>query len=104
MKLNKKEFLSKIAGSAGCHANVAQKVLESFQKVMLEVLQAEKEVLLLDMGKIKISHRKERNGINPKTKQVITLPAKNVPKLAASKKLKSFIAGTDGVKVDTFTY
>lgn len=42
-------------------------------------------------GKLKVTVRKQRNGVNPKTLEKIVIPQKNTIKFVASKELKTFL-------------
>ncbi|CBY93498.1 DNA-binding protein hu-alpha [Mycoplasma haemofelis str. Langford 1] len=100
--LNKKDLLSKISKESNLSMKQVQDVLNSYQKTILEELMASKEVVVLDLGKFKVSQRSARTGINPLTKKPIEIPAKDVPKLVPSRKFKGLVEGE--VKVDEFDF
>jgi nucleoid DNA-binding protein len=45
-------------------------------------------VTIASFGTFKVTHRASREGINPQTKERITIPAVNTPKFTAGKRLK----------------
>ncbi|AFO51969.1 DNA-binding protein hu-alpha [Candidatus Mycoplasma haematolamae str. Purdue] len=86
--MNKQELLSSIASRAKVSKEQADNVLKFYEEIVLQELEANKEFVLLNLGKFKIAMRAERSGMNPKTKEPIKIPACNVPKFSPSKRLK----------------
>ncbi|OAL10337.1 DNA-binding protein [Candidatus Mycoplasma haematobovis] len=100
--MNKKELISEIAKRSGVSQKDAQSVLNAFQRLTLENLKNDKEVVFLDLGKFKVVERAARKGVNPATKQPIDIPAKKKPSLVASRKFKAFVEGSEDI--DNFSY
>jgi len=46
---------------------------------------------LVGFGTFQVMERKARRGVNPQTRQAITIPAKNVPKFKAGKSLREAV-------------
>lgn len=87
----KKGLVSEIARNTGFSQKDIKEVLSSFQRCVLTVLKTEREVRLLDLGKLRYVDSPERTAINPKTKEQILVPAKKTPKFTFSKKVKEFV-------------
>lgn len=49
------------------------------------------KVSLVGFGSFTVAHRKARNGINPKTRKALKIPARKVPVFKAGKKLKEAV-------------
>ena len=62
-------------------------------EVLTEALVAKEKVTLVGFGTFETKERKERQGINPITKQPITIAAATVPSFSAGKALKDAVAG-----------
>lgn len=68
-------------------AEIVNYVLDSFTEVLAE----EGKVELSGFGKFEVRHRPERPGINPATKERITIKASNSPAFKAAKGLKDAV-------------
>ena len=77
--MNKTEFIAAIAEEAGLSKTDAAKAVKAFTDVVVEV----------GFGTFEVSKRPERQGINPATKEKITIAAANVPKFKAGAALKN---------------
>lgn len=102
--MKKKDLLEKISSKVGCTTKIAQNVLSEFQYILLEELKKSNTVPVLGIGQLKIVKRSARQGVNPSTKEKIEIPAREVPKLAPSKKLKELVAGEISDIYDSFEY
>ncbi|RAO95095.1 HU family DNA-binding protein [Mycoplasma wenyonii] len=102
--MKKKDLLEAIANKVGCTHKTAQSVLREFQYFSIQELKKEGSVSLLGVGTLKISKRSARTGINPATKMKIQIPAKEVPRLVPSKKLKDIVSGKVTDIYATFEY
>ena len=86
--MNKTEFIAAIAEEAGLSKTDAAKAVKAFTDVVEEMKKGEK-VQLVGFGTFEVSKRPERQGINPATKEKITIAAANVPKFKAGAALKN---------------
>ncbi|AHC40007.1 DNA-binding protein [Mycoplasma ovis str. Michigan] len=102
--MKKKELLDRIATKVGCTYKTAQNVLSEFQYAILEELKKTGSVVVLGIGQIKVAKRSARQGVNPITKMKMEIPAKEVPKLVASKKLKELVNGETSDIYGSFEY
>ncbi|MCM1034379.1 MAG: HU family DNA-binding protein [Paludibacter sp.] len=85
--MNKVELVAAMATEAGLTKVDAQKALEAGIKTISEALAKGDSVQLLGFGTFAVAERAERTGINPQTKQTITIAAKKVVKFKAGKAL-----------------
>jgi DNA-binding protein HU-beta len=46
---------------------------------------------LVGFGTFQVRQREERKGVNPQTKEALTIPAKKVPKFKAGKELREAV-------------
>ncbi len=69
----------------------ARKSIEVILNCITESLKADEKISFTGFGTFKVSHRKARNGFNPKSGEKIIIPATDVPVFKAGKTLKSFI-------------
>ena len=86
--MNKTEFIAAIAEEAGLSKTDAAKAVKAFTDVVEEMKKGEK-IQLVGFGTFEVSKRPERQGINPATKEKITIAAANVPKFKAGAALKN---------------
>jgi DNA-binding protein HU-beta len=85
--MNKTELVEKIAAGANITKVEAKKALEAAVGAVKEALIAGDKVSLIGFGTFSVSERPAREGINPSTKEKITIPAKKVAKFKAGAEL-----------------
>ena len=78
--MNKAELVSAIAEQAGLSKADSKKALDGFVKAVSEALQSGDKVSLIGFGSFAVTEKAARQGINPETKQPITIEAKKVVK------------------------
>lgn len=81
--MNKTELIEKIAEGAGLTKADAKKALEATTAAIKDALVAGDKVALIGFGTFSVNERPAREGINPATKQKITIAAKKVAKFKA---------------------
>lgn len=69
----------------------AREVVETVFEAITNALVKGEEVVVSGFGKFYVAQSKERQGINPKTGEKITIPAKKTPKFRAGKQLKEAV-------------
>ena len=89
--MNKAELINAIAEEAGLSKVDAKKALEAVVKSVSDALVAGDKVSLVGFGTFSVSERAERSGINPATKEAITISAKKVAKFKAGAELSASI-------------
>lgn len=85
--MNKTELIDNIAASAGLSKADAKKALDATTEAIKNALAAGDKVQLVGFGTFSVTERPERQGINPATKQAITIAAKKVAKFKAGAEL-----------------
>ncbi len=90
--MNKAELISAIASKAGMSKASAKKALDAFMDAVSEALAKGERVSLVGFGTWKVAMRQARKGRNPRTKEVITIPAKKVVKFVAGSNLSDKVA------------
>ena len=85
--MNKTELVEKIAAGAAITKVDAKKALEAAVAAVKEALIAGDKVALIGFGTFSVNERPAREGINPSTKQKITIKAKKVAKFKAGAEL-----------------
>ena len=86
--MNKTEFVAAIAEEAGISKADAAKAVKAFTDVVVEEMKKGEKIQLVGFGTFEATERPERQGINPSTKEKITIPAAKVPKFKAGAALK----------------
>ncbi len=89
--MNKAELVAAIAEKSGLSKASAKKALDAFLETVTDALSKGDRVSLVGFGTWKVSQRKERKGRNPRTKEVITIPAKKVVKFSAGANLAKVV-------------
>jgi len=85
--MNKTELVEKIAAGAEISKVDAKKALDAAVAAVKEALIAGDKVALVGFGTFSVSERPAREGVNPATKQKITISAKKVAKFKAGAEL-----------------
>ena len=89
--MTKADFVDRLAAKSGLTKKDAAGVVDAFVGVVTEALKKGEEVQFTGFGKFYVQKRQARQGINPQTKQKITIPATKVPKFSAGLGLKSAV-------------
>ena len=85
--MNKTELIEKIAAGAELSKVDAKKALDATVAAIKDALIAGDKVALVGFGTFSISERPAREGINPATKEKITIAAKKIAKFKAGAEL-----------------
>ena len=85
--MTKNDFVSSVAEKAGLSKADAKKAIDAFCETVSEVLKAGDKLSLVGFGTFSVAERGERQGINPLTKQPITIAAKKSAKFKGGKEL-----------------
>lgn len=89
--MNKTELVSSIAEKSGLSKADAKKALDATVEAIADALKAGDKVALVGFGTFSVSERPERQGINPATKETITIAAKKIAKFKAGADLDNAI-------------
>jgi nucleoid DNA-binding protein len=89
--MTKAELIDKIASGTGLSKADSTRALDTTLNSVKAAMKKGQKVTLVGFGTFSVSKRKSRKGRNPRTGEVITIPAAKIPKFTAGKSLKDFI-------------
>lgn len=89
--MNKTELVAAVAENAGISKKDADKAVAAVIDSIVSALKADEKVQLVGFGTFEVRNRAARTGINPQTKQTITIAASKNPVFKAGKALKDAI-------------
>ena len=85
--MNKSELVAAVAAKAGLSKVDAKKAVDAVVASVTEALKGGDKVALVGFGTFSVAKRAARQGINPATKQKITIAAKKTAKFKAGAEL-----------------
>ncbi|GAI94660.1 unnamed protein product, partial [marine sediment metagenome] len=80
-----------VSDKTGITKKKAGNVMDAVIKTITNALSQGEKVTLVSFGTFQMRQRKERKGVNPQTKEALTIPAKKVPKFKAGKELREAV-------------
>lgn len=86
--MNKADLIEVIAESADLSNAAAGRTLDAILDKITNALKEGDAVTIAGFGTFKLSHRKARKGVNPRTKEPIDIAASNSVSFKAGKALK----------------
>ena len=89
--MTKAELIDKVASGAGLSKVDASKALDTTLNSVKGALKKGQKVTLVGFGTFAVVKRKSRKGRNPRTGDVITIPAAKIPKFTSGKALKDAV-------------
>jgi nucleoid DNA-binding protein len=89
--MTKAELIDKIASGVGLTKADAMKALDTTLNSVKASLKKGQKVTLVGFGTFSVVKRKSRKGRNPRTGDVITIPATKTPKFTAGRALKDAV-------------
>lgn len=89
--MNKGELIDAVAEKAGVNKKQADAVVTAAIETIIDAVSSGDKVTLVGFGTFEGRDRKSRIGHNPKTKEVIEIPATTVPAFSAGKLFKDKI-------------
>lgn len=89
--MNKNELVNAVAEKSQLSKVNAKKAVDAFVEVITEALKGGDKVALVGFGTFSVAERKERNGINPSTKEAIKIAAKKIAKFKAGSELDAAV-------------
>ena len=89
--MNKAQLVAAMAENAGMTKKDAEKALAAFEEVVTTSLQKGEKIQLVGFGTFEVVNRPARTGINPQTKESITIEASNTPKFKPGRALKDAV-------------
>lgn len=89
--MNRKEFINEVVQERGGTKRQAEKYLDSFLEIIQDVVAQGESVNFVGFGSFKLVEVKERNGVNPQTRESIVIPAHKKPVFSAGKNFKEAV-------------
>lgn len=86
--MNKTQLVDAMAAKSGLTKADSAKALNAFMESVAETTKAGDSVILVGFGSFSVNERSARQGINPRTKEAIEIPAKKVVKFKAGASLE----------------
>jgi DNA-binding protein HU-beta len=86
--MTKSDIISEIANKSNLTKADAEKALNSFVEITKDILKKEGKLALAGFGSFIVSERKERQGRNPQTGEIMTIKASKTVRFRAGKALK----------------
>ena len=90
--MNKSELISAISANSGLSKKDSEKALAATIDAVTNALIAGDKVQLVGFGIFDVKERAARTGRNPKTKEVINIPATRTPQFKPGRPLKDAVA------------
>ena len=90
--MTKIELVAAVAQKAELSKKDSEKAVNAGVEAITEALAQGDKVQLVGFGTFEVKSRAERKGINPRTKEEITIPASKLPAFKAGKALKDSVA------------
>jgi DNA-binding protein HU-beta len=87
----KNDVVNLISEKTGLTKTDSEKALVAFEDIVKEAMEANEEVNLSGFAKFFVADVAERQGVNPKTGERITIPAHKAIKIKVGKSLKESV-------------
>ncbi|MBC8163358.1 MAG: HU family DNA-binding protein [Roseiflexaceae bacterium] len=91
--MQKTDFIKSVSERTGVSQKETKQVIDAALDVIAEQLKGGEKVTLTGFGTFEVRQRQEREGVNPQTRQKITIPATMTPGFSASSTLKEMVKG-----------
>jgi DNA-binding protein HU-beta len=91
--MTKSELVDRVSTNTGLSKTQTREALDVTLNAIGGALSRGEEVNFPGFGKFQVVERSPRNGVNPRTRERITIPARRVPKFSAGAGLKSKVKG-----------
>jgi DNA-binding protein HU-beta len=90
--VNKTALIASVADKANITKKAASDAVEAVFASITDALAKGDKVTIVGFGTFEVRARAERQGVNPSTKEPITIPATRVPAFKPGKSLKEVVA------------
>ncbi len=91
--MHKNEFIKQLAKETALPQKEVNQVIRGAIELIAQRLRDGDKVVLTGFGTFEVRKRRERRGVNPQTKQSITIPETHTPGFTASNSLKLTVLG-----------
>ena len=89
--MNKVELVKYVAGETGLTQKDVAEVFDKAIEAVTTALKRGDEVAIAGLGKFDVRKRAARQSVNPRTKQLVKVPASKAPVFRAGKALKDAV-------------
>ncbi|MBP3328807.1 MAG: HU family DNA-binding protein [Clostridia bacterium] len=89
--MNKTEFINAVAAKEGLEKKCAEKAVNAVFATIADQLAKGEKIQLVGFGTFEVRERAEKQGRNPRTGEVMTVPASKVPAFKAGAALKNAV-------------
>lgn len=90
--MTKAELVSEVAAKSGLTKKDTEKAVTAVIETVSETLAKGESIQLVGFGTFEVRERAARTGINPRTKEKISIPATKVPAFKAGRALKDAVS------------
>jgi len=97
INLTKKDIINSIYMQLGFSKKILDVILSDILEVIIENLKKNKKVKISNFGTFQIRHKKQRQGRNPKTKEIKIISERDVVLFKPSKDFKKFVNLNNGI-------
>jgi DNA-binding protein HU-beta len=91
--VTKQEFIDAVADRSGLSKRDASEAVEAVIGTIQSTLKSGGEINFTGFGKFHVAERGPRQGVNPQTRERITIPGGRVPRFTAGSALKKEVKG-----------
>ena len=91
--MTKQEFIDRVAEESGLSKRDASEAVEAVLKTIQGTLTSGGDINFTGFGKFHVAVRGPRQGVNPQTRERITIPGGRVPRFTAGSSLKKSVKG-----------
>ena len=89
--MTKAQLFSMLADKTGMSKKQSKAAVEGFIDVVTASLEKGEPVTITGFGKFSVGHLKARKQVVPRSKTVVNVPARNVPRFKAGKQLREAV-------------
>ena len=89
--MTKTELVDHVAAAVQLPKHQTETVITQFLQAIMDALQAGQSVELRGFGRFRLRHRAPRAGRNPRTGDMIQIPAKAVPSFSVGKAFQEIV-------------
>ena len=89
--MNKRELIEAVSDKTGITKKKTGNVVDAVTETITDTLSQGEKITLVGFGTFQVRQREARKGINPQTKEALTIPAKKVLKFKAGKELRQAV-------------
>lgn len=89
--MNKQDFIDRLAVKTELSKANSGRAVDAFLEIVTDALRQGEEIVFIGFGKFSVQQRKEREAVNPSTRQKMKIAASAVPKFSAGALLKKAV-------------